>query len=99
MEKAATDRMQSSRLSMLDSSYSQSRSGFDKHADDTNRRYFKKVLTLLANLVQLAIQDTLDSPAYSPEPLQPFFLDFLDLAEVGLVDFFNTSQQSESHSG
>ncbi len=40
---------------MLDSSYSQTRTGFDKHMDDTNRRYYKKVLALLCNLIHLAL--------------------------------------------
>jgi hypothetical protein len=59
--------MHSSRLSLLDSSCSQGRSGFDKQMDDTNRRYYKKALIVLVNLIHLCLQSELTSPTYSPE--------------------------------
>ena len=61
LEKAETDRLLSSRVSVMDSSYGQSRAGFDKYMDDTNRRYYKKVLLLLANLIHLFLSSTLES--------------------------------------
>ena len=65
LEKAETDRMLSSRLSLLESSYSQTRSGFDKQADDTNRKYYKKFFILLANLIHLCLEGPLTSSVYS----------------------------------
>ena len=53
--------------------------------DDTNRRYYKKVLLLLANLINLCLQDNLTSPHYSVEQIKPFYLDFFDLAVVGVI--------------
>ena len=66
--------MLSSRLSLLESSYSQNRSGFDRQMDDTNRRYFKKFFVVLANLIHLCLQGTLTSDTYSVEQIKPFFL-------------------------
>ena len=65
LEKAETDRMLSSRLSLLESSYSQTRSGFDKQMEDTNRRYYKKSFVVLANLIHLCLKGSLTSERYS----------------------------------
>ena len=74
LEKADTDRMLSSRLSLLESSYSQTRSGFDKQMDNTDRQYYKKFFVVLANLIHLCLQGTLASETYSVELIKPFFL-------------------------
>ena len=69
-----TDRLLSSRLSLLDSSYSQTRNSFDRQGDDANRRYFKKVLLLLANLLNLILKADIISHEYSVDNLRLFFL-------------------------
>ena len=80
---------------MLDSSYSQTRSAHDRQMDDTNRRYYKKVLLLLANLINLCLQETLTSPHYSVDQIKPFFLDFYDLAVVGIVDSWSSFSSND----
>lgn len=71
---------------MMDSSYNQTRTGFDRHMDDTNRRYYKKVLILQANLIHLALSNAIQSPLYSTDSIKPFLLDFMELATVGIFD-------------
>lgn len=59
--------------------------------EDTNRRYYKKVLVLFINLLHICFEDALTSPIYSAEQIKPFYLDFLDLAAVGIIEGWNTS--------
>jgi hypothetical protein len=54
--------------------------------DETNRRYYKKVIVIHANLLHLCFEQDLSSPQYSPALIKPFFLDFMDLATVGIID-------------
>lgn len=85
IEKAETDRLLSSRLSLLNSSYSKTRSNNERQMDDTNRRYYKKVLILLANLIHICLQSVITSPQYSVDLIKPFYLDFMDLNVVGIA--------------
>lgn len=51
--------------------------------DETNRRYYRKALTVLVNLVHTLFEET--SPDYNFATLSPFFVDLLDLCQVGLI--------------
>ena len=77
-----TDRLELSRMSLLGST--QGRSGHDRQNDDTNRRYYRKVLVVLFNLISLGFRTS--QPSYDPTSLLPFLKELVDLCEVGLLD-------------
>ena len=52
--------------------------------EETNRRYHRRVIIVLFNLIALGFDSS--QPNYSPEPLLPFFGQLIDLIEVGVID-------------
>jgi hypothetical protein len=51
--------------------------------DETNRRYYRKTLTILVNLIDTLFEE--GSPDYNFTALSPFFVDLLDICEVGII--------------
>lgn len=59
--------------------------------DETNRRYYRKTLTVLVNLIDTLFDES--SPEYNFTTLSPFFLDLLDLCEVGVIEPFYDGEE------
>lgn len=74
-----TDRALSSRLCLPEHDQ---KTPLDRQIDETNRRYYRKSLTLLANLIDSLFDD--NSPEYAFS-LSSFLIELLDLCEVGVV--------------
>ena len=55
--------------------------------EETNRRYHRRVLVVLFNLIGLGFDHT--QPHYDPKALLPFFIRMIDLIEVGVIDPFS----------
>jgi hypothetical protein len=51
--------------------------------DETNRRHYRKALTVHVNLIDLLFDA--NSPDYNFHSLSPFFVDLLDLCQVGII--------------
>ena len=54
--------------------------------EETNRRYHRRVLVVLFNLIALGFDSS--RPAYDLQSLLPFFGELLNLIEVGVIDTF-----------
>lgn len=81
--KAETERMLSSRLSMRET---QTR-GLERQMEETNRKHYRKVLGIHTNILHLYLQPVLTDPDYDPHPLAAHLADFIDLAQVGIIEF------------
>lgn len=57
------------------------------------------MLVILANLIHFCLEEELNAPVYSPDKIKPFYLDFLDLAAVGLVEPWKPTSAAVSEQG
>jgi hypothetical protein len=87
LAKVETDRALSSRLCFAD----EQKSGLEKQMDETNRRYYRKALTVLVNLIDTLFDE--NSADYSFTALAPFYVELMDLCEVGVVEPFYEGEE------
>jgi hypothetical protein len=76
-----TERALSSRLCLVDSDQ---KSGLEKQMDETNRKHYRKALTVHTNIINLLFDP--NAADYNFTILSPFFQDLLDLCQVGLIE-------------
>lgn len=87
LAKVETDRALSSRLCFAD----EQKSGLEKQMDETNRRYYRKALTVLVNLIDTLFEES--SPDYSFTSLATFYVELMDLCQVGVVEPFYDGEE------
>ncbi len=51
--------------------------------DETNRRHYRKALTIHLNLIDMLFDP--NAVEYSFNTLTPFFIDLLDVCQVGII--------------
>ncbi len=62
--------------------------------DETNRRHYRKALTIHVNIIDLLFDP--NSSEYNFNVLSPFFIDLLDVCQVGIIEPFYEGEEEPS---
>lgn len=58
--------------------------------DETNRKYYRKSLTIHTNIIHLSLANELKSKQYDATTIGVYFNDYMELSEVGIVDSWDS---------